>query len=85
MAKNKKVNKDELDELLESEHFLKTVHMKTKYRIVETLVDKYQYKKLDGLDIIEDIADDILKTLSIVGADMYGRYGRYGKGIDETN
>ena len=80
MAKGKK---EKLDKLLESEHFLKTLHMKTKYNLVRTLVKKYKHKKLDNLDIIEDIADDVLRTLSLVGADMYGRYG--GKDMVRKN
>ena len=68
-------NKKSLKELLGSKFFVNTVYMKTKYRLVETLVDKYQYEKLDNMDIIEDMADDIMNVLFITGADMYGRYG----------
>tara|TARA_B100000131_G_scaffold225309_1_gene216923 strand:- start:1277 stop:1522 length:246 start_codon:yes stop_codon:yes gene_type:complete len=75
----KKRRKEEVDNLLNSEHFLKTVHMKTKYYLVKNLVKKYKHKTLDNLDVIEDIADDVMRTLSVVGADMYGRYGRYGE------
>ena len=38
--KNKKPSIKEIDKFLKSEHFIKTLHMKTKYKIVETLVDK---------------------------------------------
>jgi len=80
MSKDKEIK---LKKLLKSEHFLRTVHNKTKYRLVKTLISKYQYKKLDSLDIIESIADDVLTTLSIVGADMYGRYGDEEMGDQE--
>ena len=45
----------------------------TKYKLVEMLVTRYQEDKLklDNLNSIEDLADDILKVLSIAGIKFY--------------
>ena len=45
----------------------------TKYKLVEMLVTRYQEDKLklDNLNSIEDLADDILKVLSVAGLKYY--------------
>ena len=45
------------------------VHNYTKYKLVEMLIDRFQEDKikLDNLNSIEDLADDVLKTLAICG------------------
>jgi len=45
----------------------------TKYKLVEMLIERHNNKKLklDNLNSIEDLADDILKTLSIAGMKFY--------------
>jgi hypothetical protein len=45
------------------------VHNYTKYKLVEMLIDRFQEDKikLDNLNSIEDLADDVLKTLAIAG------------------
>tara|TARA_Y100000593_G_C4069258_1_gene218310 strand:- start:316 stop:522 length:207 start_codon:yes stop_codon:yes gene_type:complete len=45
------------------------VHNYTKYKLVEMLINKYNMNKLklDNLNSIEDLADNILKTLAICG------------------
>ena len=45
------------------------VHNYTKYKLVEMLIDRFQEDriKLDNLNAIEDLADDVLKVLSIAG------------------
>ncbi len=37
----------------------------TKFKLVEMLIDKYKDSKLDNLNQIEQIADDVLNTLSL--------------------
>ena len=71
MAKDKS-----LKDMLESEFFTNAVYNKTKYNLVKTIVDKYAHEKLDSLDKCENLADDIMNVLFVVGADMYGRYGK---------
>ena len=45
------------------------VHNYTKYKLVEMLINRFQEDKikLDNLNSIEDLADDVLKTLAIAG------------------
>ena len=45
------------------------VHNYTKYKLVEMLINRFQEDKikLDNLNSIEDLADDVLKVLSIAG------------------
>ena len=71
-----------LKEMLDSEFFTNAIYNKTKYQLVRTIIDKYAHEKLDSLKKCEDLADDIMNILFIVGADMYGRYG---KNIGEGN
>ena len=44
----------------------------TKFKLVEMLIEKHKDNKLDNLNIIEDIADDVLNILSICGMKYYG-------------
>ena len=45
------------------------VHNYTKFKLVEMLIDRFNDDriKLDNLNSIEDLADDVLKVLSIAG------------------
>ena len=45
------------------------VHNYTKYKLIEMLINRLQEDKLklDNLNAIEDLADDVLKTLAIAG------------------
>jgi len=45
------------------------VHNYTKYKLVEMLIDRFNDDRinLDNLNAIEDLADDVLKILSICG------------------
>ena len=45
------------------------VHNYTKYKLVEMLIDRFQEDriKLDNLNAIEDLADDVIKVLSVAG------------------
>ena len=58
---------------MEEEKFYESVHNYTKYKLVEMLIERHNNKKLklDNLNSIEDLADDILKTLSIAGMKFY--------------
>ena len=49
------------------------VHNYTKYKLVEMLINRFQEDKtkLDNLNAIEDLADDVLKVLSIAGLKYY--------------
>jgi len=43
----------------------------TKYKLVEMLIEKHKDSKLDNLNEIEEIADDVLYTLSLCGMKYY--------------
>jgi|TARA_Y100000296_G_C5094356_1_gene216561 hypothetical protein len=43
----------------------------TKFKLVEMLIEKYKDKKMDNLNQIEQVADDVLNVLSICGLKFY--------------
>ena len=49
----------------------KSVHNYTKYKLVEMLIKKYKDKNMDNLNQMEQLADDVMKTLSICGLKYY--------------
>ena len=50
-----------------------SVHSYTKFKLVEMLINRLNdgRTKLDDLNSIEDLADDVLKVLSIAGLKYY--------------
>ena len=55
-----------------TEHQLEEIHRYTKYKVVELLIKKHQ----DGITLknfeeIENLSDDILSILGLVGAKYY--------------
>ncbi len=54
-----------------TEQFLDKVHNYTKYKVIEMLINKHKDAKLDNLNEIEQIADDIIDVLGLVGAEFY--------------
>ena len=55
-----------------TEHQLERIHDYTKYKVVELLIKKHQ----DGITLknfeeIEDLSEDILSILGLVGAQFY--------------
>ena len=60
-----------------TEHQLEEIHRYTKYKVVETLIKKHQEgNTLSDLDEVEDVAQDIVDMLGLVGAKYYAK----GKG-----
>ena len=55
----------------------------TKYKLVEMLIEKYKDKKMDNLNQIEQLADDVMNVLSVCGMKYYQELK--GKFNDETN
>ena len=49
--------------------FYEEVHNYTKFKLVEMLIERFNNKKLklDNLNSIEDLADDVLQVLAIAG------------------
>ena len=57
-----------------TEYQLEQIQNYTKYKIVETLVNKHnEGNTLSNLDEIEDIAEDVLNILGLVGAKYYAK------------
>ena len=55
----------------------------TKYKLVSMLIDKYKDKKMDNMNQIEQLADDVMNVLSVCGLKYYQELK--GKFKDETN
>ena len=60
-----------------TEHQLEEIHRYTKYKVVQVLINKHNDgNTLSNLDEVEDVAQDILDMLGLVGAKFYAK----GKG-----
>ena len=60
-----------------TEHQLEQIHNYTKYKVVEVLINKHKEgNTLSDLDEVEDVAEDVLTILGLVGAKYYAK----GKG-----
>ena len=60
-----------------TEHQLEQIHNFTKYKVVEVLINKHQEgNTLSSLKEVEDVAQDVLDMLGLVGAKFYAK----GKG-----
>ena len=57
-----------------TEHQLEQMHNYTKYKVVEVLINKHKEgNTLSDLDEVEDVAEDILTMLGLVGAKYYAK------------
>ena len=60
-----------------TEHQLEKIHNYTRYKVVEVLINKHQEgNTLSSLKEVEDVAQDVLDMLGLVGAKFYAN----GKG-----
>ena len=48
-----------------------SVNNYTKYKLVEMLIEKHKDKKMDNLNQIEQLADDICNVLTVCGMKYY--------------
>ena len=48
-----------------------SVNNYTKYKLVEMLIEKHKDKKMNNLNQMEQLADDVMNTLSICGLKYY--------------
>ena len=55
------------------DRFYEEVHNYTKYKLVEMLIDRFNdgKTKVDDLNSIEDLADDVLQILAVCGGCHY--------------
>jgi len=57
-----------------TEHQLEEIHRYTKYKVVEILINKHnEGNTLSDLDEVEDVAEDVLTMLGLVGAKYYAK------------
>ena len=58
---------------MDNDKLYKNVHNYTKFKLVEMLINRLNdgRTKVDDLNSIEDLADDVLKTLAISGMKFY--------------
>ena len=57
-----------------TEHQLEEIHRYTKYKVVEVLINKHNDgNTLSDLSEVEDVAQDIVDMLGLVGAKYYAK------------
>ena len=56
---------------MENKKIFKDVNNYTKYKLVQMLIEKYKDTKLDNMNLIEQMSEDILKVLAIAGMKYY--------------
>ena len=57
-----------------TEHQLEQIHNYTKYKVVEVLINKHKEgNTLSDLDEVEDVAEDVLTVLGLVGVKYYAK------------
>ena len=56
---------------MENKKIFKDVNNYTKYKLVQMLIEKYKDKKIDNINLIEQLSDDILKVLAVTGMKYY--------------
>ena len=61
---------------MDKKDIYESVHNYTKYKLVEMLIEKYKDKKLDNMNLIEQLSDDVLKVLAIAGMKYYSELRR---------
>ena len=60
-----------------TEHQLEEIHRYTKYKVVQVLINKHnEGNTLSDLDEVEDVAQDIVDMLGLVGAKYYAKGNR---------
>ena len=60
-----------------------SVNNYTKYKLVEMLIEKHKDKKMNNLNQMEQLADDVMNVLSVCGMKYYQQLK--GKFKDETD
>lgn len=67
---------------MDEDKIYESVHNYTKYKLVEMLIERFNdgKTKLDDLNSIEDIADDVLDVLMVCGLKYHSELrGKFGK------
>ena len=61
---------------MENKKVFKEVNNYTKYKLVMMLIEKHKDKKIDNMNFIEELSDDILKVLAVAGMKYYSELRR---------
>ena len=61
---------------MENKKIFKDVNNYTKYKLVQMLIEKYKDKKINNINLIEELSDDILKVLAVAGIKYYSELRR---------
>ena len=61
---------------MENKKVFKEVNNYTKYKLVMMLIEKYKDKKIDNINLIEELSDVILKVLAVAGIKYYSELRR---------
>ena len=61
---------------MENKKVFKDVNNYTKYKLVQMLIEKYKDIKLDNINLIEQLSDDVLKVLAVAGMKYYSELRR---------
>ena len=54
------------------EKLYEDIHNYTRFKLVEMLIEKHKDSKLDNLNAIEQLSDDVLDVISLCGLKFYG-------------
>lgn len=55
------------------EKLFEEIHNYTKFKLVEMLIEKHKDSKLDNLNVIEQLSEDVLDILTLCGLKFYGK------------
>ena len=55
------------------EKLYEDIHNYTKFKLVEMLIEKHKDSKLNNLNAIEQLSDNVLDTLALCGLKFYGK------------
>ena len=67
----------------DNDNLYESVGNYTKFKLVEMLIEKHKDKKMNNLNQIEKLADDVMNVLTVCGMKYYQEMK--GKFNDETN
>ena len=58
------------------EKLYEDIHNYTRFKLVEMLIEKHKDSKLDNLNAIEQLSEDVLDVLSLCGMKFYQKGNR---------
>ena len=55
------------------EKLYEDIHNYTRFKLVEMLIEKHKDSKLDNMNAIEQLSEDVLDVLTLCGLKFYGK------------